>query len=259
MTKLAELLAAQKTPNGAWNTLKEETKKKFAKQGDYFNGHSKSLTMLTDAPTNEAIELQAREDRPVTATVYDTLEYALQIYGKAEDLQYQKNETDRIAVASVMWKGQVLLKDMPVHELMGLDARLTQIRELFEAVPTLDASKHWIPDKDAGKHMWVVRQPVITTKTDKQLFPVVMQEATKEHPAQVQVASKDVPVGKFTLILRSGMATTTQKSEALKLMDDLLVEVKKARQRANETVVAPGGISDKLIPLLLSAFKEDVL
>lgn len=259
VTKLAELLAAEKTPNGAWNTLKEETKKKFAKPGDYFSGESKSLQMLTESEQNAAIEEQARVEKPVTSTVYDTLEYALGIYAKAEDLQYQKHETDRIAVASIMWRGAVLAKDVPVHELMGLDARLTQIRELFEAIPTLDASKHWITDRDAGKHMWVLRYPITTTKTDKHLFPVVMQEATKEHPAQVQVASKDVPVGKFMLILRSGLATTTQKSEALKMIDDLLVEVKKARQRANETVVASGSISDKLIPLLLEAFKEDVL
>jgi hypothetical protein len=259
MTKLAELLAAEKTPNGAWNSLREETIKKFKKESDYFAGHSKSLHMLEDNPQNEAIEAQAREERPVTATVYDTLEYALQIYGKAEDLQYAKNKTNQIAVGTVMWNGAPLLTDMPIDELLGLESRLTAIRQVFMDIPTLDASKHWVPDTEAGKHLWVLKYPEETTKTEKQVIPITMKEATKEHPAQVQPITKDVVVGKFKTIRRSGSATTVQKSEALKLVDDLLVEVKKARMRANETVVAPGGISDKILPLLLSVFKEDLL
>ena len=128
MSKLHELLAAEKTPTGAWNSLYEDTLKKFKNPTHFFDGHSKSLAMIEDSDANKAVEAQAREEKPVTTTVYETLEYALDLYGKAEDLQFQKNETNRKAVGTVMWKGAVLLKDMPVDELLGLEARLTKIR-----------------------------------------------------------------------------------------------------------------------------------
>ena len=76
-----------------------------------------------------------------TATVPDTLEYALNVFGTSEDLQFQKNATNRIASADVMWGGKVLLPNMPVDQLLGLEARLPKIRELFESMPTLAGSR----------------------------------------------------------------------------------------------------------------------
>lgn len=109
MSKLHELLAAEKTPNAAWNALFEDTVKKFANPDHFFNGHSKSLKMIQDNPANEAIESQAKEEKPVTTTVFDTLEYALGIYANAEDLQYQKNKTNQKAVGTVKFRGQDFL------------------------------------------------------------------------------------------------------------------------------------------------------
>src|SRR6185295_6335886 len=117
MAKLHELLAAEKTPTGAWNQLYEDTMKKFKNGVHFFEGHSKSLAMIEESDSNKAIEAAAREEKPVTTTVYDTLEYALEIFGRAEDLQYQKNATNREATATVSWRGKVLLADMPVDEL----------------------------------------------------------------------------------------------------------------------------------------------
>ena len=87
-----------------------------------------------------------------------------------------------------------------------------------------------------------------------------MAAATKEHPAQISAAQKDVVVGKFTTTKRSGSATALQKADALKRIDELLVEIKQARMRANETAVVSGSVSEVLLPLLLEPFqasKED--
>src|SRR5262245_18916338 len=154
MAKLHELLAAEKTPTSAWNQLFEDTLKKFKNPTHFFDGHSKSLQMIEDSPANKAIEDQAREEKPVTTTVYDTLEYALEIFGRAEDLQYQKNATNRRATGTVMWRGAPLLADMPVDELLGLEARLTRMRLLLAEVPTLDATKHWKPASTIGAHVF---------------------------------------------------------------------------------------------------------
>jgi hypothetical protein len=255
MAKLHELLAAEKTPSAAWNQLREETLKKFG-NAHFFAGHSKALRMLEDTPANAAIQDQAREERPVVTTVFDTLQYALAIFGGSEDLQFQKNATNRLATGTVRWRGKDLLVDMPVDELLGLESRLTQIRALFVAVPTLDAARHWQRDETQGPSVWVSQYPEETTKTEKQMTPVQMAPATDKHPAQVQAVTRDIVVGKFTTVHRSGAATALQKAESIKMIDELLIEVKQARMRANETEVVKGSVAAVLVPLLLEPFRE---
>jgi hypothetical protein len=256
MAKLHELLAAEKTPTGAWNQLYEDTLKKFKNVSHFFDGHSKSLAMIEDSPANKDIEDQAREEKPVTTTVADTLEYALEIFGRAEDLQFQKNATNRKATATVMWRDTPLLSDMPVDELLGLEARLTKMRGLFAEIPTLDATKHWVKTTELGPYIWSTKFSDHTTKTEKQITPVTMAPATDKHPAQVQAVQRDAVVGKFTTVKRSGAATAAQKAEAIKRVDELLVEVKQARMRANETEVVKGSVAAILVPLLLEPLKQ---
>lgn len=255
MTKLHELLAAEKTPNSAWNELHEGTLKKFKNPTHFFDGHSKSLAMIAEGPESVAIEAQAREEKPVTTTVYDTLEYALDIFAKAEDLQFQKNKTNQKATGTVMWDGKPLLIDMPIDELLGLEARLTKMRQLFIEIPTLDATKHWEPATDIGNHVWQLKHAESTTKTEKVTVPVIMKDATKEHPAQVAAVNKDVVIGTFKTMKRSGAATALQKAEAMKRIDDLLVEIKQARMRANATEVENGHVAKKIVDLLLEPLK----
>lgn len=254
MAKLHELLAAEKTPTAAWNTLVEETLKKFKNPAHFYEGHSKSLAMIEDSPQNRNIQDQNREEKPVTTTVVDTLEYALEIFARAEDMQFQKNQTNRQATGTVLWRGAELLVDMPVDELLGLEARLTKMRQLLADVPTLDATKHWVEAPNIGAHVWETKFPEETTKTEKQLVPIQLSPATEQHPAQVQAVPKDTVVGKFTTIKRSGSATALQKAESMKRIDELLIEIKQARMRANETQVVLGQVSNILLPLIMEPF-----
>jgi hypothetical protein len=255
MTKLHELLAAEKIPSSAWNQVCEETLKKFSNPANYFEGHSKSLAMLDESPANKAIEDQAREEKTVTTTVHDTLEYALELFAKAEDFQYQKNKTNQIATGTIEFRG-TLIGPVPVDSLLGLEARLTKIRQLLQAIPTLDATKHWTKDTNTGQNIWVSKYPEETTKTDKQVIPIVMAAATDKHPAQVQAATKDIVVGKNTTIKRSGAATALQKAETLKTIDELLIAVKQARMRSNETTVVKDVIGKVLVDLILKPLKD---
>jgi len=255
MAKLHELLAAEKTPTAAWNQLLEDTTKKFKNPSSFFDGHSKSLKMIEDTPQNKAVEDQNREEKPVVTTVFDTLEYALGIYATAENLQYQKNATNRQATGTVMWKGEPLLIDMPVDELLGLEARLMRIRQLMVDMPTLDASKYWVENNRIGPHVWETQYANETTKTEKSLIPVEMAPATKEHPAQVQAVTKDVVVGKFNTVHRSGAATAIQKATCIKRVDELMVEVKQARMRANETEAVKDQIAAVITDLLLEPLR----
>lgn len=254
ITRLHELLAAEKTPNGAWDQILAETIHKFKTPETFFHGHSKSLKMIAESPENSATENAAREEKPVVTTVYDTLEWALDIYARAENLQYQKNITNQRAIGTVMWKGKPFLENLPVDELLGLESRLKKIRELYGVLPTLDASKFWTRDDDHKRRSWVTQHQEIKTKTDKQIIPVQMAKATDKHPEQVHPVQKDVVVGHFTTIGRSGEITAHQKADAIKLVDELIMEIKQARMRANETEVVDGSIAKKLTDLLIEPF-----
>ena len=255
MAKQHELLAAEKTTTTAWSELLLETRKKFGNPDTYYHGHSRTLSMLEQSDANIATEEAERSEKPVTTTVFDTLEWAFGIFERAEQLQYQKNQTNTRAKATIMWKGAPFLEDVPVDELMGLEKRLLQIRELMLVVPTLDASKHWQKAPQLGPHIWEVKFPIEKTKGDKRLQVVTMSEATEHHPAQVHTEHKDVPVGKYTTIQRSGEATAVQKSEAIRRIDDFLIEVKSARMRANETeVVQSESFAQELVEFLLEPF-----
>jgi hypothetical protein len=253
MSKLHELLAAEKTPNAAWNELFESTMKKFKSPGHFYEGHSKTLAMIEDSPANKAVEAQAREEKPVTTTVNDTLDYALDIYCRAEDLQLQKNEANARARGTVMLNGEEFLPNLTVDELLGLESRLGKLRLLVAELPTLDATKHWTQPEGGQPNVWETRFPEETTKTEKRVTPVIMSPATDKHPAQVQAVAVDAVVGRFTTVRRSGAATALQKATALKVLDTLLVEVKQARMRANETEVGKDRIGSKIKNLLMDA------
>lgn len=126
-----------------------------------------------------------------------TFEYLLNYWAKTEDVLATKNETNRHALANVEVDGQVLLQDLPVDELMGLEARLVELRKLFEKMSMLDASKTWVHSQVADG-AWETQTEDVTTKTEKVVTPVVLYEATKEHPAQVKEMSKDEVVGVFS-------------------------------------------------------------
>jgi hypothetical protein len=94
-----------------------------------------------------------------------------------------------------------------------------------------------------------------TTKTEKIMVPVVLAPATDKHPAQVKESTKDSVVGTFSTVKRSGAVTAVAKSEAIKNVDELLVAIKKARMRANETTVVNDKFASALVEVLLNPLK----
>jgi hypothetical protein len=137
----------------------------------------------------------------------------------------------------------------------GLESRLEKLRnEVFLRMPTLDAAKNWAPNPTMGPGVWVADDEV-TAKTNKIMYPVVLAEATDKHPAQVKEATRDEVVGTFTLRTRSGAATALQKAELLSRVDDLIAEVKKARQRANAVEALNVQVGQKIKSILLQPFQ----
>lgn len=204
--------------------------------------------MIKDSPDNAALEQSASEVREVPTTVFDTLKYVFDIWAKSEDLQYMKNVSNQKAIGELQL-GAVTLS-LPVDELMGLENRLLKLRELFHTIPTLDATKTWVPSS-VKSDVWQSAHPEVTTKTEKVTIPVVLYEATEKHPAQVKEISRDDVVGTFTTIQFSGAISSIKKADALTRIDSLIEEVKKARMRANCVEVNQEKIGDVLVNYLL--------
>lgn len=256
MGKLFELLAAEKALSDAAKKLIEETKVKFQKADSFFKGHSKSLTMLNESIENQAIQDAARDTKLVTASVHDTVDYVLDHWAKAEDCIFQKNATNRNAVADLEFRGSVLAAEVPVDELMGLENRLKDLRGMMQEMPTRDNSKEWEADTDTGKGFWKSKGTEVTTKTTKVMTPIIMYAATDKHPAQIEKVTNDVVVGKFETRFFSGCATTIQKSEAIKAVDELIVECRKARNRANTVQAADVTIGGKIKTVLMAQLER---
>lgn len=253
VTKLHEILAVEKARTQQSNLLIEDATKKFGKP-EYFSGHHKELKMIADSPENQAIEASSRESRELPTTVSETLSYVFSHWNKAEDVIYQKNLSNQKATSDIEFRGTVIANNVPVDELMGLEHRLTEIRKLVAAVPTLNAGTKWEKSAQGRQGAWSAANPEVTTKTEKITTAVVLYEATDKHPAQIKEVSKDIIVGTFTKQNYSGSATSFQKAESLKVVDDLLAAVKQARMRANSSEIVSGSIGQSLTDLILAPF-----
>lgn len=256
MGKLHELLAVEKTVNDQAAKMMQDAEDKFRKSSQYFEGSDKQLAMLVESDAKAAIEAAGGERKELITTVHETLEYALEYLGKSEDVRYQINESNRHAVADVEINGVVLLKDMPINQLVGLESRLTRLRATFAAVPTVNAAVKWEVADLGLKGAVKTAEPVITTKTEKKLVPVTIAPATDKHPAQVEKTYPEEVVGKYTTVKFSGGATSQQKADLLDNIDALIAAVKQARTRANNVEATNKKISSALIPYLLSAFNK---
>lgn len=246
--RLHELLAIEKNQQTQLNTLLSDTQGKFSRD-HYFKGWVKSLKMIQDSPENDVIEKAGSETKDVITTVEETLGYLFDHWSRYEDTQIRKNVTNQKATANLPI-GDVMIDDVPVDELMGLETRLTKIRDIFQQIPTLDASREW-QKSTVREGVWIASRPDVTTKTERVITPVVLYEATKEHPAQIEKINKDEVVGTFTTVSFSGAITSLQKANALKRIDDLISEVKKSRMRANTKEVVTTTIGSILTKYLL--------
>lgn len=245
MTKLHEVLAAEKTVKDQNKILLENTEVKFKKSDSYFRGHTKTLKMIADSDENKAIEEAAREDKPVITNVYETLDYVFNFWAKNEDFQAQKNEANTRATSYLEFRGERLLENIPVDEILGLLDRLATLRGLLLSAPTIDSSRTW--ERGAVKYTWRATADDVGTKTEKRLTPVILSPATDKHPAQVEKVVNDVVIGKTAMRKSSGELTAQQKADLLAAIDELIAEGSRARSRCNEIEVDKKIVVGKVI------------
>ncbi len=133
-------------------------------------------------------------------------------------------------------------------QLLQLQKRLQEIKDVVIAIPTLDPSKGFVPDEQEGRGVFKAREEV-KTRTQKKRVLHVKFAPTDKQPGQADFFDEDVPTGKIHTQEWSGFITVTAKADTLDRVEELARAVKKARARANEHDLDVKGhkIADKLL------------
>jgi len=248
MAKLHELLAVEGDLDGTQKKIVEETIVTFTKKASHFNGGEKTLQMFD----KDEIEVVGRQE--MVTTVDDKLDYQSNSVIRFLDAVLQKETTNQQAVANIEMGTFNLAENVPATFLLGLEAKLKNLRKVYEAIPTLPPGIKWDKDPNLGKNIYRRVHPEEAPKTAKTFKHRVLVEAQfpKEGeggtslPAQIEKWEENIDVGKYTTTQWSSMITPTEKSGYLDRIDHLIRAVKKARQRANATKVTIGHIGQAL-------------
>lgn len=237
MTKLFELLAVEPDLKKSANETIKGTAALFGQPGK-FTGQVISFHPLLETEP----ELQT-ESTEMAFSVEDELDTLRKTFGSYVDVTVQKEVANTIAFQDVYLGDRKFLENMSATALLNLEGRLEELRKVYEAIPTLDSTERWTYDESRGCFLSERRQ---SYRTKKLLRNHIKYEATKEHPAQVEVYTEDVPAYRVEKEFESGMLTPSDKARRLERLDKLALAVKTARQRANSVEVTLLKVSDKI-------------
>jgi len=247
-TKLHELLAVSTSVRTQAEKVRTDLIETFRKKQHLFTEQIKTFQPLDEnsaAVTEEVSDLQT--------TVEKEMRWIAAHLTKAIDVQHKIALANTVARADVVLEsGATILRDMPATSLLELEKSLADVQSLLAAIPTLDPAKGFMQDPNRGVGISVARD-IIKDRTRKETKVLIKYEATKEHPAQTELITQDVVIGKIRQSEWSGMVTPAAKAEILGRVEGLLRSVKQARSRANEVEVTVGeeGLGKALLGYLL--------
>ena len=233
MSQLHELLAVEGDLEGAYKKILEETKVQFEKHPERYFGQYVQVV-----PFDESAPAEAPVQKELDDTIPSKLKYTEGHIIRYLDAVLQKERTNQDARANIVIDGNVIASDLPATFLLGLESKLKAIRQtIYETIPTLQPGIKWEKDESIGKEVYRRVNSDEKFRTKKIMKNHVVAEATKEHPAQVQVYSEDEKVARVITDTWCGMISPADKSALLGRVDKLIRAVKKARQKANTTEV----------------------
>ena len=227
-TKLHEILSIEGMLDKTAKKLVQSSKKQFGKE-NLFNGQTRKLEMFDEKDAR----LNVSETMKLETTVDKNLNYALKAVSKYWDAVVQKDAANQEAKADVTVGGAVILKDVPSTTLLGLETKVSELRSLFESIPTLPTGINWERNEADEPGIYRTREDVKQAKTENDVGFRVLYEATKEHPAQIEKFKVVNTIGMYSTSRVSSMYTAHFKAKMLENIDTLIAAIKKARQRAN--------------------------
>ena len=215
---------------------------KAAQKPALFNGFVKTYRRK-----DEDGEDYPQEQQKVQMQGEDTLARVALLLSEMFDITAAKDYGNCKAVADVEVDGKVLISAAPVPFLLFLEKQIADIRTFVEKLPTLDEADDWL--KDDGTGLYKTRA-IATHRTKKVQKPIVLYNATPEHPAQTQLITEDIVAGYWDTVKHSGAIPVPRKKALLDRIEKLSKAVKGAREAANMADAEQIGIGKPIFDYL---------
>lgn len=244
MTKLNQLLAIEKGVKNKAARIETDLYHSLQKS-QLFSGLSRVYTPK-DEEDGDQLPLEQVAVQIKSETVLDQLSESLT---RLIDITATKDTTNTKAKADVVVDGQVVAAGIPVTTLIFLEKELEKLAAFVGKIPVLDPAQKWDYDPNRGVH---VAEPVETVRTKKVPRNHVLYEATKEHPAQVQMFTEDQIVGTWRKTEFSGAMPADRIAEITSRIDKLRTAVKFAREEANSVNVEDVHIGERVLDFLFA-------
>lgn len=242
MTKLHELLAIEGELEGqASRDLAEAT-------GLFENGSGKFLGQTAVYRSVKEVEPEAEVPAKVTrvaTSVAEQLEVVTKSVSKWIDTSLGKEVTNQATEATLTF-GQFKI-DLPATALLNLENKLLKVRAVYKKIPTNDDTIAWHWADDIGLF---VSDPDRRLNTQKVMDSFTKAIATREHPEQTEVFTRDKVIGHTTITKQSGMLTPKDKRARLERLETLIRSVKQARQRANNIEVDAVALGNQIFTFI---------
>lgn len=222
----------QKVLTNAYHTLSKEP---------IFSGLSRRYQPIEEDITGA--NMLPAEDQKVQTTVSDIIKEVQATLETTFNIVATQDIANCTAVADIKIDDVVVAEKIPVTHLLFLEKQLIDIYTFVNALPVLDPTETWTMDSNSGYYK---SEPKETIRTKKVQRNHVLAEATDKHPAQVQVYSEDIPVGRWKTIKFSGAIKLQDKKEMLDKISKLDKAIKIAREEANAHNVTLSEIGTKV-------------
>jgi hypothetical protein len=233
MAKVHELLAVETSLKSQAEKTRSDLLHTFEKKRHLF-----AEKIVTFIPKDETEPRVTEDQSSLQSTIQKELDWLTGIWSKALDVSYQIANANTESSADVeLEDGTVLLYNLPATALLELEKRVVEMKSVVDNIPTLDPAKSFTLDMDRGKGIYRAKEDV-KIRTKKVQEHVVVVQPTPQHPAQVAVVSRDIPVGNVQTQEWSGLITPAEKSEMIDRVEKLGRAIKAARARANTTEVS---------------------
>jgi len=182
-------------------------------------------------PKEDGGEQLSDEDKAVTHRASQVIAETTAKMTEIFDISAMRDYTNCKAKADVVVDGKVLIKDAPATYLLFLSKRLDDLHAFVKKIPTLPAGEEW--EMNPAQDLWATK-PVESTRTKKVSRPLILAEATKEHPAQVKEVTEDVVAGYWVTTKYSSALPVARINVLVARVEELQRAVKFAREKANE-------------------------
>ena len=229
MPKLCKIIAVETSVKTRVETELTEAHKALQKS-ELFNGLARRYSPRDDDPSKPAGEKLPDEDKKVQFKAEEIIRVTGEKLTELFDVNAVREYGNTSAKADVIVDGVTLLTGVPVTYLLFLEKKLVDMLTFVRKLPVLDAGENWT--KNEVTDLWA-SGTAGTARTKKVVRPLVLAEATKEHPAQVKETTEDVFVGTWETTKYSSAITAARQNELIRRVVAMQKAVKFAREEAN--------------------------